>query len=242
MNNIDFTWENYSALMAFLKKSYEDMSVPEAIECTAYQGRNLILRHDIDYSLERAVRMAEIEHEHGIRANYYVLMDSVYYNACEPTHIEALKNIINLGHHLGLHFNVGDYALQDYEPIVAAQTNMLQALLGYKITSISYHNPGKIGLDKLDRSDMIFGHYNAYAMKLQNHFSYRSDSLMTWKDKAFFDEARNGKHDNAYLLFHADWWTDEPMSMQQKIHSIIDNNADISRKQYADILRAYEGK
>ena len=70
-----FTYEAYKALLALLKKggyafrnyhNYGDTS------------RCVILRHDIDFSLESAVRLAEVERESGVSSTYFVLFARIF--------------------------------------------------------------------------------------------------------------------------------------------------------------------
>ena len=40
----------------------------------------ILLRHDIDFDLEAAARMARIEQEEGLRATYFFLIRTLHYN------------------------------------------------------------------------------------------------------------------------------------------------------------------
>ena len=44
------------------------------------RGGDLYLRHDVDLSLEAALEMARLEHEHGVRATYLLMRESAFYN------------------------------------------------------------------------------------------------------------------------------------------------------------------
>ena len=41
---------------------------------------DLLLRHDVDLSLDAALRMAELEAEEGAAATYFLMTESVFYN------------------------------------------------------------------------------------------------------------------------------------------------------------------
>ena len=41
---------------------------------------DVLLRHDVDLSLDAALRMAELEHEEGAAATYFLMTESVFYN------------------------------------------------------------------------------------------------------------------------------------------------------------------
>ena len=44
------------------------------------QPGDLLLRHDVDLSLEAALELARLEHERGARATYFLMTESVFYN------------------------------------------------------------------------------------------------------------------------------------------------------------------
>ena len=44
------------------------------------QPGDLLLRHDVDLSLDAALRMAELEAEAGATATYFLMTESVFYN------------------------------------------------------------------------------------------------------------------------------------------------------------------
>lgn len=56
---------------------------------------------------QRALALARIEAEHGVPATYFVQLSSRFYSAFEPEVAAVLRNIVALGHDMGLHFNAG---------------------------------------------------------------------------------------------------------------------------------------
>lgn len=72
----------------------------------------IALRHDVDagHALATAVRIAEWEAERGYRASYYILHTSPYWQA--PGFREALEQIANHGHEIGIHANALAEALR----------------------------------------------------------------------------------------------------------------------------------
>ena len=40
----------------------------------------MISRHDIDYSIEKAVELAALEAEENVKSTYFVLLSSEFYN------------------------------------------------------------------------------------------------------------------------------------------------------------------
>lgn len=67
-------------------------------------GPGIIMRHDIDDNLERAVKMAEVESEHGVRATYFMLNTASYWNT--KWSWEKFRYIESMGHEIAWHNNV----------------------------------------------------------------------------------------------------------------------------------------
>ena len=64
---------------------------------------DLILRHDIDLSLDAALRLAELEAAAGARATYFLMTESVFYNLASDEGERTLERLRELGHRVGLH-------------------------------------------------------------------------------------------------------------------------------------------
>ena len=67
--------------------------------------RFLILRHDIDFSVEAAHKMAVLEYELGIKASYFFLFSDGYYNPIGRSERPLIEEIVGMGHDIGLHFD-----------------------------------------------------------------------------------------------------------------------------------------
>src|SRR5207253_1630565 len=64
---------------------------------------DLILRHDVDLSLEGAVELAELEGDAGVRATYFVMTESAFYNLASSAGEATIATLRSLGHAVGLH-------------------------------------------------------------------------------------------------------------------------------------------
>jgi hypothetical protein len=63
--------------------------------------KGLILRHDVDISPEKALRMAQIDHDLGVQSTYYFRYPKTF----DP---DILKKIAAMGHEVGYHYEVLD--------------------------------------------------------------------------------------------------------------------------------------
>ena len=156
---------------------------------------NIILRHDIDLSLKEAFQMAEIEKNESVYSTYYVMVDGQFYNILEPQNIDYIKKIKNMGHEIGLHFDISNY--QD----IQHQIKILEAIIEDKVFSIAQHTPVNIGFYKKDIPNIV----DAYTLtKYIPNLEYISDSGMMWRDYTFEEGLTLEK--NLYLLAHPISW------------------------------------
>ena len=100
----DFTYDAYARLLDRLSDT-EHFEVVPLREFAAAQPQSRVLvalRHDVDRRLESAVEMARMEHDHGLRATYFVLHTAAYWR--NPDLVPTLLELQNdLGHEIGWH-------------------------------------------------------------------------------------------------------------------------------------------
>ena len=153
--------------------------------------------------------MAEIETELGIKATYFVLLTCPYYNLLSADYIGFPQRLIELGHEVGLHYDMRIFELPgktDPMELLTAQCTMLSQISGSEIVSISMHNPSLSGADPFrEIPDFI----NAYAPRFTSDISYFSDSCGAWKDE-FVSCAQQGHFPPAMqLLIHPIFWGED---------------------------------
>jgi len=68
----------------------------------------VLLKHDVESKPNRALDMARIESENGLRATYYFQASILY------SHPEIIRKIADFGHEIGYHFDVLDQFDGDY--------------------------------------------------------------------------------------------------------------------------------
>src|SRR5262245_66432769 len=86
-------------------------------------ARDLLLRHDVDMSLEDALAMAELEAERGVAATYFLMTQSDFYNLDTRRGAAAIERLRALGHRVGLHAVHPDTRLDErFDPVLAWHT------------------------------------------------------------------------------------------------------------------------
>jgi hypothetical protein len=99
----DFTHKQYEKLLhTIYASSYICSTVYDYL--TSPNKQSIIMRHDVDRAIERALKMAQIEHNFGIKATYYFrTVDDVF----NP---EIITEIADMGHEIGYHYETLDKA------------------------------------------------------------------------------------------------------------------------------------
>jgi len=89
LSQYQFTLESYIAIVkAILAQGYQTVSY----EGASPREKHLILRHDIDFDLDAAVEMAECERRHGLKATYFILLRTEFYNVASGQGLKAVES------------------------------------------------------------------------------------------------------------------------------------------------------
>ena len=164
---------------------------------------HLVLRHDIDMSLEAALEIAKIENELGVHAHYFVLLRTEMYNLFSERGLSILGQIGELGHKIGLHFDASLYSASKLEEAASWEIDCLNTAIGSGIEMVSFHRPSKTLLGK---DSKIGGQYHTYQPRWFNDMAYCSDSRGHWSygHPLDFEEVKSGHA--IQLLTHPIWW------------------------------------
>lgn len=179
----------------------------------------LSLRHDIDFSIEYALDMAILERESGFRSTFYVMVSSPYYNPFCKTSIEQLSKIIELGHHVGLHWDARRTNIQDdTKPIavLSKEIALLEAALGTRLQHISQHEPTSSPHMAIE----LEGVREAYQPVLDGTFDYISDSTMSWRNQSIFEKLETATQ-RLQFLAHPLWWMTRSASFEGKLSEFV---------------------
>lgn len=224
--SLEYRLDRYESLLrSFQAAGYDfggfDPDAPPA-------DSEILLRHDVDLSVGRAVAMAEREHELGVQSTYCVLIGAPVYDLTRPQNVRALDRIAKLGHDIALHFDTHTYWAADDEPSadsvaakVSDELGVLSRLIEREVTTASFHIPPAW---VLDRSFERFT--NTYAAPFFSEIDYLSDSGQKWRSTEPFPE---GLPERFQLLVHPGLWYDDHRPMAEIIdeqcqhaHTLID--------------------
>lgn len=158
---MEFTYAAYEHLVVLLKgQGYTFANYKQA---GLLPGKVVIMRHDVDFSLPKAVEMARLENRLGIESTYFVLLATDMYNVFSAQSHALLSEITALGHDIGLHFDEVRYqgaSLAEIKQHVLNEASILASAMGSEVDAVSMHRPSSAMLE----SDMQFGAlYNSYS-------------------------------------------------------------------------------
>lgn len=213
MSTRSFTYEGYGSLLcAFHENGYQFSSFAEASEHLARRKRFVLMRHDIDFDLGKALRLAEVEAELGVSATYFFMLRTDHYNVLSRDGSEAVSRILALGHHLGLHFDCAAYPLDartdDLAQACHREAGILQGWFDRPVSIVSYHRPNSRVLSGDPRLSAPLQH--TYMPQFVQEICYRSDSRGTW---SFGDPLQSSAFKHGlplHVLVHPIWWHDLP--------------------------------
>ena len=172
----------------------------------------LLLRHDVDMSLDAALAMAELEAERGVAATYFLMTRGEFYNLDSRSGVAALARLRALGHRVGLHAIHPDARLDGrFDPVLA------------------WHTP-----DPDFMSDPLDGVVNAMQEGYFHPERYRSDSNQHWRSGCPHEELAAGRFEWLQLLVHPEIWVYEGATMRETMSSLLDAERELRLRQMAE--------
>jgi hypothetical protein len=160
----------------------------------------VLLRHDVDLSLDAARRMAELEAEEEATATYFLMTRSVFYNLASPEGEAAVARLRELGHRVGLHA-VHPHIDRDgrFDPVLA------------------WHNP-----DPAYMSAPVDGFANVMEPRFFTPERYRSDSNQQWRHGCPHEDLAAGRFEWLQLLTHPEIWAYPGGTMRETMTAMLD--------------------
>jgi hypothetical protein len=172
---------------------------------------DLLLRHDVDLSLEAAVRLAEVEAEVGASSTWFLMTRSAFYNLDSAAGRSAVARLRALGGRIAHHAVWPDVDLDErFEPVVA------------------WHNP-----EPEYMSAPVPNAENVMAAPWFDPEHYRSESNQHWRHSCPHEALARGELDWLQLLIHPEIWVYDGETMGETMRSFLDAD----REARLDLLR-----
>lgn len=217
--NDDFSYGYLARLIAAAKERFNLAPIRAAgDDSLAHGGSTLFLRHDVDVSLEHALDLARLEADLGVSSTYMVMTSAALYSVEDPASVSILRELISLGHEVGIHFDsVGDAgdpdaSLESLRRSLDLACDRLASASGQPVQSISFHRPQPQFL----RGPMLVdGRVNAYAEVLMD--GYVSDSAGRFREGDPLERVSDRSRPLRQLLTHPIWWGPQHRSAADRL-------------------------
>ena len=240
--NIQFSLSAYREMIQAGRGSgYVYLTFAEIANGAVEDGRQCLLRHDVDVSIAFALELARVEAAIGVRSTFFMMPRSPAYNLLSRHSLLAVREMVEMGHDIGLHFDAA-------HPLVTADglpeqvrddAALVGRLAGRPVSAFSFHQPSP---EILKQCVMISGLINTYNPKQLEGWHYLSDSNRIWKAENGREFFRDAKHPKLQLLVHPMWWVSDAPTTEQVWDEAIRSNFEIMQQQFLSTERAYGGR
>jgi hypothetical protein len=224
-----FSYDDYREIIRLIKESGRACTYQEALGRDSF----VIMRHDVEYSVERAYELAKVEESMDFHSHFFFQWTNNSYNILSRRNMDMVKDMHERGEHIGLHFALN--GLTDPELMrrqIRKEADILSEMFGFEIRDFSIHRPSPDAL----RADMKFdGLLNAY----QDDFftfaenvtdstklgiKYMSDANHIWR-YGYPDEKNINGNAKVQILVH-------PFAWSRKGYDNFDNYRHLVREKY----------
>ena len=112
----DFTLKSYQTLLLAFQQAGYQFQTFEELMTQPFEGKSVVMRHDVDELAWNALKIAQLEHQLGVRATYF-------FRIVKQSNVpEVIEQIAGLGHEIGYH----------YEDLALAEGNETKAIETFK--------------------------------------------------------------------------------------------------------------
>jgi hypothetical protein len=190
---------NHFSLLGYRNASFHDFCAAQA---------DLLLRHDVDVSLEFALQIAKIEYDAGYKSTFFILIASEFYNPASAAARDIIKKIMAMGHEIGLHFDASVYRKDLAVLNAAAQQEciILENIIGAAVKITAFHRPGTCYPEFLGMDMFFANRLHAYAPQFFSENLYVSDGAGYWSHGHPLDHPAVQNKTGLQLLTHPYLW------------------------------------
>lgn len=237
----DFTIKNYRTIIKTTKKNEYQFSFFH--ESYLRDTKQVLWRHDVEFSPFIALKMAEIEAAEGVKATYFFQLHAEFYNVLEKAISEIVAEIKSFGHDIGLHFDSHYFGIaceKDLEKYLSLDVQYFNAIFGTDVKVFSFHKTDKFILSC--ENEVYAGLINVYSKYFKDNFAYCADSTGYWRYEHLMDVLNNPKIQKLHVLTHDAMWSDAILPPRQRVFITIEENARRIKQWYDDTLKKFGAK
>ena len=151
-----FSYNDYKEIIRIIQSTGRHANYADALG----KDKFVIMRHDVEYSVERAYELSRVEQSMDFRSTYFFQWTNNNYNVLSRKNMDMIKDMHERGQHIGLHFALnGMTDMQQIRKRIKMEIDILSEMFGFEITQFSVHRPSK---DILRENIKMDGILNAY--------------------------------------------------------------------------------
>lgn len=216
-----FTYQSYAKMIRALRE--KNFAFVNYSNYRDQKDKAVILRHDVDFDPMSCYRIAEIEYLEKASSTFFFLLRSDFYNVLSPQVLPLVKELEEMGHFIGLHFDETAYCADaDLVKAIQGEAAILEDVLGHSVGCVSMHRPSAKCLEGDWR---IAGMENSYSHELRAEYEYVSDSRRRWK-KPIMDMIEScppGVPQKLHILTHPFWYHEKEHGIEEDLSSFVDS-------------------
>lgn len=205
-----FSYADYKEIINIIKATGKSMGYRKALGKKSF----VIMRHDVEYSVERAYSLAKVEESMDFTSTFFFQWTNNSYNILSRRNMDMIKDMHERGHCIGLHFALN--GMTDMGLIrkqIVKEINILSEMFGFEINTFSIHRPSKDVLRENIKLDGIINAYQddffTFTENVPDDVSlkvkYMSDANHIWR-YGYPDEASINGNDRVQILTHPFAW------------------------------------
>ncbi len=225
-----FSYNDYREIIRLVKETGRACTYEEALTRDEW----VIVRHDVEYSVDRAYALSRVEDSCDFRSTYFFQWTNNSYNVLSRKNRDLLTDMHERGHHIGLHFALnGMTDMNQIHERIQKEAEMLSEMLGFEITSFSFHRPSPDVL----AANLKFDHLlNAYQDEFftfnpnttpesKLEVKYLSDANHIWR-YGYPDAENIQNNKKVQILAHPFAWTKAGHDNLENYRTLIDEKYD----------------
>ena len=247
-----FSYDEYREIIKLVKESGRACTYAEAKD----RDRFILVRHDVEYSVERAHALSRVEDSLDFHAHYFFQWTNNSYNILSRKNRDILTDMHERGHIIGLHFALN--GMTDMVLIrerIRQEIAMLSDMLGFPIDCFSIHRPSPAVLaENIKFPDILNAYQDEFftfdpkaAPDSELRVKYLSDANHIWR-YGYPDAGTISSHQRIQILAHPFAWTKKGYDNKENYRTLIQekyiemvDSIDRECKDFAPYREEFEG-
>ena len=234
-----FSFEDYREIIRIIKATGRHANYADALGKDGF----IIMRHDVEYSVERAYALAKVETSMDFTSTFFFQWTNNSYNLLSRKNRDLICDMHERGQKIGLHFALnGMTDMQEVRRQIVREMHMLSEMLGFEISEFSVHRPSPSVLAENIKLPGIINAYQDEFFTFSDNVredsvlavKYMSDANHIWR-YGYPDEAAILGHDKVQILTH-------PFAWSKQGYDNFENYKTLVREKYIELIDSIDNE